>query len=185
MICLYYTCDMHTSHGSYEKTYHVTNLSTTYEKAVAKAKSIFAKYDDKNSQLIIDQEWELNKITRDGTSEQKPKTESFPAEPKVQEQVFPLSEKVGAVGDKVELSLGVTDAFSFEGRFGSSRCIKFVDANHNLFIFFSTSKLAYSLSVGDTLYCEAVVKQYQQDYTDDAMPKAYVTTILTKLKGGK
>ena len=77
-------------------------------------------------------------------------------------QIFPLSKKVGAKSDKVQLNLGVTDAFSFRSRFGSSRCIKFVDANHNEYITFSTSNFAYSLDEGDTVLCEAEIGGYKK-----------------------
>ena len=70
MFCLYHTFMEYRSYGSFERTHHVANLSTDYQKAVAKAKSIFKEYKD-NSKLVIQEEWELNEIKRDGTSEQK------------------------------------------------------------------------------------------------------------------
>ena len=40
------------SYGSFETTHHVANLSTDYQKAVTKAKSIFKEYED-NTKLVI------------------------------------------------------------------------------------------------------------------------------------
>ena len=184
MCCLYITFTEYWSYGCFEKTHHVANLSTDYQKAVAKAKSIFEQYKD-NSKLVIQEEWELNEIKRDGTSEQK-NTHTYERCPYVAEketQIFPLSKKVGAKGDKVQLNLGVTDAFSFQSRFGSSRCIKFVDANHNHYITFSTSNFAYSLDEGDTVFCEAEIGGYKKDYTEDL--REYFVTTLKRVKVAK
>jgi len=181
MFCLYITFTEYRSYGCFEKTHHVANLSTDYQKAVTKAKSIFEEYKD-NSKLVIQEEWELNEIKRDGTSEQR-NTYTYERCPYVAEeetQIFPLSKKVGAKGDKVQLNLGVTDAFSFQSRFGSSRCVKFVDVNHNEYITFSTSKFAYSLDEGDTIFCEAEIGGHQDNYDDDN--NKYQNTILKKMK---
>ena len=182
MFCLYITFTEYRSYGCFEKTHHVANLSTDYQKAVTKAKSIFEEYKD-NSKLVIPEEWELNEIKRDGSSEQK-NTYAYERCPYVAEeetQTFPLSKKVGVKGDKVQLNLGVTDAFSFKSRFGSSRCVKFVDVNHNEYITFSTSKFAYSLDEGDTIFCEAEIGGHQDNYDDDN--NKYQNTILKKMKG--
>ena len=182
MFCLYITFTEYRSYGCFEKTHHVANLSTDYQKAVTKAKSIFEEYKD-NSKLVIQEEWELNEIKRDGSSEQK-NTYAYERCPYVAEeetQTFPLSKKVGVKGDKVQLKLGVTDAFSFKSRFGSSRCVKFVDVNHNEYITFSTSKFAYSLDEGDTIFCEAEIGGHQDNYDDDN--NKYQNTILKKMKG--
>ena len=184
MFCLYYTFMEYRSYGCFERTHHVANLSTNYEKAVVKAKSIFKGYRDNNSKLVIQEEWELNEIKRDGTSEQKNTYERCPYVAQEETQLFPLSQKVGLKGDKVQLNLGVTDAFSFQSRFGSSRCIKFVDANHNQYITFSTSNFAYSLDEGDTVFCEAEIGGHQKHYSD--YPKdlsEYFVTILKRIKG--
>ena len=181
MFCLYITFTEYRSYGSFERTHHVANLSTDYKKAVTKAKSIFKKYDDDNTKLVINQEWELNEIKRDGTSDQKNTYEFEPIHCEEEKQVFPISQKVGVKGDKVQLNLGVTDAFNFQSRFGSSRCVKFVDVNHNEYITFSTSKFAYSLNEGDTIFCEAEIGGHKDDYDDDN--NKYQTTILKKMKG--
>ena len=185
MFCLYITFTEYRSYGCFEKTPHVANLSTDYQKAVTKAKSIFEEYKD-NSKLVIQEEWELNEIKRDGSSAQKNTYERCSDKVEEETQLFPLSKKVGAKGDKVQLNLGVTDAFSFQSRFGSSRCIKFVDANHNHYITFSTSNFAYSLDEGDTVFCEAELGGYQNDYAD--YPKdlrEYFVTILKRVKFAK
>ena len=182
MFCLYITFTEYRSYGCFEKTHHVANLSTDYQKAVAKAKSIFKEYKD-NSKLVIQEEWELNEIKRDGTSEQKNTYERCSDKVEEETQLFPLSKKVGAKGDKVQLNLGVTDAFSFQSRFGSSRCIKFVDANHNHYITFSTSNFAYSLDEGDTVFCEAEIGGHKKDYAEDL--REYFVTTLKRVKFAK
>lgn len=182
MFCLYITFTEYRSYGCFEKTHHVANLSTDYQKAVAKAKSIFEQYKD-NSKLVIQEEWELNEIKRDGTSEQKNTYERCSDKVEEETQLFPLSKKVGAKGDKVQLNLGVTDAFSFRSRFGSSRCIKFVDANHNEYITFSTSNFAYSLDEGDTVFCEAEIGGHKKDYAEDL--REYFVTTLKRVKFAK
>ena len=182
MFCLYITFTEYRSYGCFEKTHHVANLSTDYQKAVAKAKSIFKEYKD-NSKLVIQEEWELNEIKRDGTSEQKNTYERCSDKVEEETQLFPLSKKVGAKGDKVQLNLGVTDAFSFRSRFGSSRCIKFVDANHNEYITFSSSNFAYSLDEGDTVFCEAEIGGHKKDYAEDL--REYFVTTLKRVKFAK
>ena len=182
MFCLYISFTEYRSYGCFERTHHVANLSTDYQKAVAKAKSIFEEYKD-NSKLVIQEEWELNEIKRDGTSEQKNTYERCSDKVEEETQLFPLSKKVGAKGDKVQLNLGVTDAFSFQSRFGSARCIKFVDANHNHYITFSTSNFAYSLDEGDTVLCEAEIGGYKKDYTEDL--REYFVTTLKRVKVAK
>ena len=182
MFCLYISFTEYRSYGCFERTHHVANLSTDYQKAVAKAKSIFEEYKD-NSKLVIQEEWELNEIKRDGTSEQKNTYERCSDKVEEETQLFPLSKKVGAKGDKVQLNLGVTDAFSFQSRFGSSRCIKFVDANHNHYITFSTSNFAYSLDEGDTVFCEAEIGGHKKDYAEDL--REYFVTTLKRVKVAK
>ena len=90
MFCLYHTFMEHRSYGSFERTHHVANLSTDYQKAVTKAKSIFKKYDDDNTKLVINEEWELNEIKRDGTSDQKNTYEFEPIHCDEEKQVFPI-----------------------------------------------------------------------------------------------
>lgn len=183
MYCLYYTFMEYKSYGSFERTHHVANLSTSYDKAVAKAKSLYETYKTEYTKLVLNKKWDLDEIVRDGSSK---KNNTFEFAPSVQEevQVFPTSQKVGSEGEKLQLTLGVTDAFGFKSRFGYSRCIKFVDVDHNEYIIFSSSKLAYELSEGDTLHCEAVVKGYQSEKDYEKNVEVF-TTILTKLKGSK
>ena len=167
MFCLYHTFTEYRSYGSFERTHHVANLSTNYEKAIAKAKSIFKKYDDNNTRLVIQKEWELNEIKRDGLPDQKNTYKFEPIKCEEEKQVFPLSQKVGVKGDKIHLNLGVSDAFSFQGRFGYCRCVKFVDSKHNEYITFSTSNFIGSLNVGDTVFCETTIKFHKADYDED------------------
>ena len=183
MFCLYHTFMEYRSYGSFERTHHVANLSTDYQKAVTKAKSIFKKYDDNNTKLVINQEWELNEIKRDGTSEQKNIYQFEPIKCEEEKQVFPLSQKVGVKGDKIHLNLGVTDAFSFKGRFGYCRGVKFVDSKHNEYITFSTSNFIRSLNVGNTVFCEATIKFHKADYDEDNN-NIWITN-LNNIKGDK
>jgi len=73
MFCLYHTFDEYTSYGMYEKTIHITNLSTDYDKAVMVAKSLYKSHADRFSKLYIPFKWQLEKITRDGTTDQEVK----------------------------------------------------------------------------------------------------------------
>lgn len=179
MFCLYHTFDQYTSYGMYEKTIHITNLSTDYDKAVIVAKCLYETHKDTNSKLYIPLKWQLEEITRDGTADKK-------VEPIVQETTkpeieYPLSEKVANVGEIKKLTLGVTDSFTFDGRFGRSLCTKFIDADHNVFISFSQSKFMWTLNVGDTVYCTAEIKGHKQEY--DENDNIIYETHLTKIKG--
>ena len=44
------------------------------------------------------------------------------------------SKNIGAVGYKIDVDVLITDCFWFEGMYGSSCCIKMVDAKYNQFI---------------------------------------------------
>jgi len=178
MFCLYHTFDEYSSYGMYEKTIHITNLSTDYDKAVIVAKCLYETHKDTNSKLHIPHKWELEEITRDGTADKK-------VEPIVQETTkpeieYPLSEKVANVGETKKLTLGVTDSFTFDGRFGRSLCTKFIDADHNVFISFSQSKFMWTLNVGDTVYCTAEIKAHKNVGDEDNI---IYETHLTKIKG--
>lgn len=178
MFCLYHTFDQYTSYGMYEKTIHITNLSTDYDKAVIVAKCLYETHKDTNSKLHIPLKWQLEEITRDGTADKK-------VEPIVQETTkpeieYPLSEKVANVGETKKLTLGVTDSFTFDGRFGRSLCTKFIDADHDIFISFSQSKFMWTLNVGDTVYCTAEIKGHKNVGDEDNI---IYETYLTKIKG--
>lgn len=115
MFCLYHTFDEYTSYGMYEKTIHITNLSTDYDKAVMVAKSLYKSHADRFSKLFIPSKWQLEKINRDGTTDQEVKPIIQQNDkPKIN---YPLSDKVGNVGEIKKLTLGVTDSFTFDGRF--------------------------------------------------------------------
>tara|TARA_R110002020_G_C16090774_1_gene757876 strand:- start:273 stop:773 length:501 start_codon:yes stop_codon:yes gene_type:complete len=163
----------------YEKTVHITNLSTDYDKAVMVAKCLYKTHKDTNSKLYIPLKWQLEEIKRDGTADKKvePIIQET-TEPKIQ---YPLSEKVANIGEIKKLTLGVTDSFTFDGRFGKCLCTKFIDADHNIFISFSQAKFMWTLNVGDTVYCTAEIKGHKQEYDEDM--NVIYETHLTKIKG--
>lgn len=165
MWCLYHTFDEYTSYGMYQKTVHITNLSTDYDKAVVVAKALYNTHKTTISKLHIPSKWELNEITRDGTTEKKVEPVIVEkTEPKIQ---FPLSHKVGNVDETKTFTLGVTESFTFKGNFGVTLLTKFVDAYHNEFISFSQAKFMWNLKQGDTVYCTAKVKKHQYDYDEN------------------
>jgi hypothetical protein len=165
MYCLYHTFDDYRSYGVFEKTHHVANLSTNFNKAVTKAKNLFKEIKDQNSKLIIGNEWELNEIKRDGTADKKVKPIiQENTEPKIE---YPLSHKVGNVDETKTFTLGVTESFTFKGNFGTTLCTKLVDSFHNEFISFSQAKFMWELKQGDTVYCTAKVKKHQYDYDEN------------------
>tara|TARA_R110001606_G_scaffold150157_1_gene290172 strand:+ start:224 stop:796 length:573 start_codon:yes stop_codon:yes gene_type:complete len=174
MFCLYHTFDEYSSYGMYEKTVHITNLSTDYDKAVIVAKSLYKSHADRFSKLYIPLEWKLEEITRDGIDDQVAKTVIRQNdEPKVS---YPTSSHVGAVGEIISLTLGVTDSFYFDGSFGSTLCTKFVDQSHNIYSTYSSAKFIRELTVGDTIYCTAEVSSHS-NYQEEK------TTTIKKLKG--
>ena len=180
MYCLYHSFDDYSRFGLRNRCHHVANLSTDYDKAVNKAKNIA----DPNWNLIISEKpFELNKITRNGTTEKKlPKVEFVEEikEPKIE---YPLSKPVGNAGETREFTLGVTDSFTFDGRFGRTLVTKFVDADHNIFISFSQARFMWKINIGDTVYCTAEIKGHkkEKDWNDNII---YETHIF-KLKGAK
>jgi len=179
MFCLYHTFDEYTSYGMYEKTIHITNLSTDYDKAVMVAKCLYETHKDTNSKLHIPHKWQLEQITRDGTADKK-------VEPRVQQNDepkinYPLSDKVGNIGETKKLTLGVTDSFTFDGRFGKTLVTKFVDAGHDIFVSFSQAKFMWTLNVGDTVYCTAEIKGHKPLYDCDG--NTMYETQIFKLKG--
>jgi len=176
MFCLYHTFDEYSSYGMYEKTVHITNLSTDYDKAVIVAKALYKSHADRFSKLFIPSKWDLQKITRDGTTDQDVKTVIYQDDqPKVS---YPSSSFIGSVGETVSLRLGVTDSFYFDGYFGTSLCTKFVDTNHNVYTTYASSKFVRELTVGDTINCIAEVKDHK-NYDEEK------TTIIKNVKGAK
>jgi hypothetical protein len=180
MYCLYHSFDDYSPFGLRNRCHHVANLSTDYNKAVNKAKNIA----DPNWNLIISEKpFELNKITRNGNTEKKlPKVEFVEeiTDPKIQ---YPLSKPVGEVGERLTLTLGVTDSFTYQGRFGTGLCKKFIDANHNEYVSFSQAKFMWDLKVGDTVYCTAEIKFHNKRY--DWNTNVIYETLITKIKGVK
>ena len=99
MFCLYHTFDEYSSYGMYEKTVHITNLSTDYDKAVIVAKALYKSHADRFSKLFIPSKWDLQKITRDGTTDQDVKPVIYQDDqPKVS---YPSSSFIGSVGETV------------------------------------------------------------------------------------
>ena len=180
MYCLYHSFDDYSPFGLRNRCHHVANLSTDYDKAVNKAKNIA----DPNWNLIISEKpFELNKITRNATTENKLPKAEFVEEIKEPKIEYPLSKPVGNAGETREFTLGVTDSFTFDGRFGRTLVTKFVDADHNIFISFSQAKFMWKINVGDTVYCTAEIKGHkkEKDWNDNII---YETHIF-KLKGEK
>jgi len=178
MYCLYHSFDDYSPFGLRNRCHHVANLSTDYNKAVNKAKNIA----DPNWNLIISEKpFELNKITRNGTTEKKVKpviVENI--EPKIE---YPLSKPVGNAGETREFTLGVTDSFTFDGRFGRTLVTKFVDADHNIFISFSQARFMWKINIGDTVYCTAEIKGHKKE--KDWNENIIYETHIFKLKGIK
>ena len=170
MYCLYHSFDDYSPHGLIGRCHHVSNLSIDYSKAIAKAKDI--AQPDWN--LIISKNpVQLDDIVRDGSSNKSTYNDVYVDEPVV---TYPTSSHVGAVGETISLSLGVTDSFYFDGAYGSTLCTKFVDLLHNVYTTYSSSKFVRELTVGDTVYCTAEVSSHS-NYQEEK------TTTIKKLKG--
>tara|TARA_R110000744_G_C19233207_1_gene548405 strand:+ start:43 stop:606 length:564 start_codon:yes stop_codon:yes gene_type:complete len=170
MYCLYHSFDDYSPHGLIGRCHHVSNLSIDYSKAIAKAKDI--AQPDWN--LIISKTpVQLDEIVKDGSSKAPTYNYVYVDEPKV---TYPTSSFVGAIGDTVSLTLGVTDSFYFDGAYGSTLCTKFVDQSHNIYSTYSSAKFVRELTVGDTIYCSAEVSSHS-NYQEEK------TTTIKKLKG--
>jgi|TARA_B110000483_G_scaffold180440_1_gene213364 hypothetical protein len=170
MYCLYHSFDDYSSSGLIPRCHHVSNLSTDYSKAISKAKQI--AQPDWN--LIISKKPViLDDIVRDGSSKKPTYNNFYVDEPVV---TYPASSFVGAVGETVSLTLGVTDSFYFDGSFGSTLCTKFVDLSHNIYTTYSSAKFVRELTVGDTIYCTAEVSAHS-NYQEEK------TTTIKKVKG--
>ena len=180
MYCLYHSFDDYSPFGLRNRCHHVANLSTDYDKAVSKAKNIA---DSSWNLIISEKPFELNKITRNGTTEKKlPKVEFVEEikEPKIE---YPLSKPIGNAGETREFTLGVTDSFTFDGRFGRTLVTKFIDADHNIFISFSQAKFMWKINIGDTVYCTAEIKGHKPERNENN--KRIYETHIFKLKGIK
>ena len=180
MYCLYHSFDDYSPFGLRNRCHHVANLSTDYDKAVSKAKNIA---DSSWNLIISEKPFELNKITRNGTTEKKlPKVEFVEEikEPKIE---YPLSKPIGNAGETREFTLGVTDSFTFDGRFGRTLVTKFIDADHNIFISFSQAKFMWKINIGDTVYCTAEIKAHKPERNENN--KRIYETHIFKLKGIK
>ena len=170
MYCLYHSFDGYSSTGLIPKCHHVSNLSTDDCKAVSKSKQI--ANPDWNL-IITKTPIQLDAIVRDGSSKKPIYNNFYIEEPQV---TYPTSSHVGAVGEIISLTLGVTDSFYFDGSFGSTLCTKFVDQSHNIYSTYSSAKFVRELTVGDTIYCTAEVSSHS-NYQEDK------TTTIKKVKG--
>ena len=72
------------------------------------------------------------------------------------------SKNIGAVGYKIDVEVLITDCFWFEGMYGSSCCIKMVDANYNQFIAFTTAKWINDVKAGDKIKITGTVKKHKE-----------------------
>ena len=72
------------------------------------------------------------------------------------------SKNIGAVGYKIDVEVLITDCFWFEGMYGSSCCIKMVDADYNQFIAFTTAKWISDIKAGDEIKITGTVKKHKE-----------------------
>ena len=72
------------------------------------------------------------------------------------------SKNIGAVGYKIDVDVLITDCFWFEGMYGSSCCIKMVDADYNQFIAFTTAKWINDVNAGDEIKITGTVKKHKE-----------------------
>lgn len=75
------------------------------------------------------------------------------------------SHYVGRVGDKITVAGTVTNAHWTQGQF-PSYMVKFVSANGNKFLMFSSAKGVTALDKGDTIVVTATVKKHEADVYD-------------------
>ena len=72
------------------------------------------------------------------------------------------SKNIGVVGYKIDVDVLITDCFWFEGMYGSSCCIKMVDAKYNQFIAFTTAKWINDVKAGDNIKITGTVKKHKE-----------------------
>ena len=81
------------------------------------------------------------------------------------------SEHIGAIGDKIELDVTITEHFWFEGSYGSSCCVKMVDDDNNQMVAFTTAKWVNTIENGDVVSIVGTVKNHNKT----AYTRAYTT----------
>ena len=147
-----------------EKNYHLTNLSTDWNTAVAKAKNLIG------DNLLEGESFDLNKIIRNGRIWKRPTMiecyqdndewlpKKYWSKPSV---TFP-SKFIGEVGEKITVKLTFDNFFGFDTQFGFCVIKKFKDDNGNIFTTTSNNKLFNDLEIGDSVSMEVKVKQHKE-----------------------
>ena len=72
------------------------------------------------------------------------------------------SKNVGVIGYKIDVDVLITDCFWFDGMYGSSCCIKMVDAKYNQFIAFTTAKWINDVKAGDNIKITGTVNKHKE-----------------------
>ena len=151
-----------------EKSYHLTNLSTDWNTAVAKAKNLIG------DNLLEGESFDLNKIIRNARIWKRPTMiecyqdnhEWLPKKSWSKPSVTFPSKFIGEVGEKIIVKLTVVDYFTFNTQFGLCTIKKFKDDNGNIFTTTSDKQFFYDLNIGDSVSMEVKVKQHKE-YRDE------------------
>tara|TARA_Y100000310_G_scaffold297082_1_gene329848 strand:- start:63 stop:767 length:705 start_codon:yes stop_codon:yes gene_type:complete len=72
------------------------------------------------------------------------------------------SKHLGVIDEKIEVDVLVTEKFWFDGMYGSSCCIKMVDADYNQMVAFTTAKWIYDIESGDKISVVGTVKKHNK-----------------------
>ena len=72
------------------------------------------------------------------------------------------SEHIGSIGDKIELTVTITNHFWFEGSYGDSCCVKMVDDDNNQIVVFTTAKWVNSIENGDKVSIIGTIKNHNK-----------------------
>ena len=147
-----------------EKNYHLTNLSTDWNTAVAKAKNLIG------DNLLEGESFDLNKIIRNGRIWKRPtmiecyqdNDEWLPKKSWSKPSLTFPSKFIGEVGEKITVKLTFDNAFGFDTQFGFCVIKKFKDDNGNIFTTTSNNKLFNDLEIGDSVSMEVKVKQHKE-----------------------
>ena len=147
-----------------EKSYHLTNLSTDWNTAVAKAKNLIG------DNLLEGESFDLNKIIRNGRIWKRPtmiecyqdNDEWLPKKSWFKPSVNFPSKFIGEVGEEIIVDLTFDDLFGFDTQFGFCVLRKFKDDNGNIFTTTSNNKLFNDLEIGDIVCMKVKVKQHKE-----------------------